>query len=106
QVPKDIDGLSILPILLSQPTNQKQHDYLYWAFYEGNRAGQAIRMGTYKAIEQPKGSPIRIYDLAVDIGEQKDIAAEKPDLVEKATVAMSQANRPSEKWKFLMPKTK
>jgi arylsulfatase A-like enzyme len=106
QVPKDTDGISILPTVLSQPAKQRQHDYLYWAFYEGNRAGQAIRMGNYKAIEQPKGSPLRIYDLAVDIGEQKDLAAEKPELVKRAKVAMSQANRPNEKWKFPMPKTK
>lgn len=100
EVPKDIDGFSILPTLLSEPSKQQQHDYLYWAFYEGNRAGQAVRMGRYKAIEQPKGSPIRLYDLSHDIGEEKDLAAEQPELVAKAKVAMTEANRPSEKWKF------
>ena len=100
QVPTDIDGLSILPTLLSQPAKQKQHDYLYWAFYEGNRAGQAVRIGNYKAIEQPKGSNLRVYDLAVDVGEQKDLAAQNPDIVGKAKDAMAKANRPSERWKF------
>lgn len=100
QVPKDIDGLSILPTLLSQPEKQKQHDYLYWAFYEGNRAGQAVRMGNYKAIQQPLASAVRLYDVSRDIGEEMDLAADKPDVVAKAKDAMTKANRPSERWKF------
>jgi arylsulfatase A-like enzyme len=100
QVPKDIDGISILPTLFSDLEKQQHHDYLYWAFYEGNRAGQAVRIGHYKAIEQPKGSPIRLFDLSRDIGEEKNLAAEQPDLVAKAKGAMAEANRPSEKWKF------
>jgi arylsulfatase A-like enzyme len=100
EVPKDIDGISILPTLFSHSEKQKQHDYLYWAFYEGNRAGQAVRMGNYKTIEQPKETPLRLYDLSRDIGEEHDLAAEMPDLVAKAKDAMAEANRPSEKWKF------
>ena len=99
-IPKDIDGISILPTLVYQPDKQKQHDYLYWAFYEGNRAGQAVRMGDWKAIEQPKGSAIRLYDLKDDVGEKHDLAAEKPELVVKAKDIMARANTPSEKWKF------
>ncbi len=106
EVPKDIDGISILPTLESQPEKQKQHDYLYWAFYEGNRAGQAVRMGNYKAIQQPLSSQVRLYDLSRDLGEEKDLAAEMPDLVTKAKEAMAKANRPSEKWKFPASKAK
>ena len=106
QVPKDIDGLSIMPTLFSDLEKQKQHDYLYWAFYEGNRAGQAVRMGKYKAIEQPKGSALRLYDLSRDIGEERDLAAEQPDLVAKTKDVMAKAYQPSEKWKFPLPKTK
>lgn len=106
EVPKDIDGISILPTLESRPDKQKQHDYLYWAFYEGNRAGQAVRMGNYKAIQQPLASQVRLYDLSRDIGEEKDLAAEMPDLVAKSKDWMAKANRPSEKWKFPMNKVK
>lgn len=106
QVPKDIDGISILPTLLSRPEQQQQHDYLYWAFYEGNRAGQAIRMGEWKAIEQPKGSPLRLYDLKSDLGEEEDLAPQKPELIAKAKDIMARANTPSEKWKFPRLKSK
>ncbi len=49
---------------------------------------------------------MRLYDVSRDIGEEKDLAGEKPELVVKAKEAMAKANRPSEKWKFPIPKTK
>jgi len=98
--PKDLDGISILPTLFGKPAEQKQHDYLYWAFYEGNRAGQGVRIGNHKVIEQPKGSPLRVYDVIRDIGEEKDLAAEQPEMVAKGKAAMAAAHRPSERWKF------
>jgi arylsulfatase A-like enzyme len=106
EVPKDIDGISILPTLTSDLEKKELHDYLYWAFYEGNRAGQAVRIGTYKAIEQPKGSPLRLYNLKGDIGEEKDLAADQPEMVAKAKEVMAKAYRPSERWKFPMAKSK
>lgn len=48
--PADIDGVSFLPTLLGDTTNQKEHEYLYWAFYElGGR--QAIRVGDWKYVK-------------------------------------------------------
>ena len=81
-MPSDIDGISIVPTLLGQPEKQKQHEYLYWTFYERG-GGQATRVGDWKAIEQPMGSPVRLYNLAKDIGEEHDVAAEQPEVVAK-----------------------
>ncbi len=33
--PPKTDGVSFLPSILGHPDQQKQHDYLYWEFYEG-----------------------------------------------------------------------
>jgi len=98
-VPKDIDGLSILPTLLGQPDKQQQNDYLYWAFYEGG-GGQAARAGRWKAVQQPYHSPLRLYDLTADIGEEHDMAAEHPEIVARLSEQMKQAYTPSENWKF------
>ena len=98
-VPKDIDGLSLVPTLLGQAEKQQQHDYLYWAFYEGG-GGQAARAGRWKAVQQPYHSPVRLYDLTTDIGEEHDVAAEHPEIVAKLSEQMKQAYTPSENWKF------
>lgn len=98
-VPKDCDGLSFAPTLLGRTSEQRQHDFLYWAFYEGG-AGQALRQGNWKAVQQPFHSEIRLYDLFKDLGETTNIAAEHPKLVEKIKSQMSAAYVPSEKWTF------
>jgi len=98
-VPSNIDGLSIVPALLGQADKQKQHDYLYWTFYERG-GGQATRVGQWKAIQQPIHSSVRLYDLAQDIGEEHDAAAEHPEIVAKLTATMKAAYTPHENWKF------
>jgi arylsulfatase A-like enzyme len=99
RVPSYIDGISFLPTLLGHPNDQKNHDYLYWAFYEGG-AGQAARFGNWKAVQQPYHSPIRLYDLENDLGEEHDLAAKRPELVEQAKQMMQAAYTPSELWQF------
>jgi len=104
QLPKDLDGLSILPTLVGRSSEQKHHDYRYWAFYERGGA-QAVRKGKWKAIQQPLNSPVRLYDLSADIGEEHDMAAKHPDVTEQLTAAMRAAYVPSENWKFPDPAT-
>lgn len=79
--PAGIDGISILPALLGK--TQKQHDYFYWEFHEGG-FNQAIRFGDMKAIRFGPQGPIELYDLKNDIGEAKNLASAKPDLIAKA----------------------
>lgn len=99
EAPKDIDGISILPTLIGEPEKQKQHDYLYWSFYERGGA-QAVRQGKWKAVQQPYHSPLRLYDLSQDIGEECDLAEEQPEVVARLTELMRQAHAPSEHWQF------
>jgi uncharacterized sulfatase len=98
-VPKDVDGLSILSTLGGQPDKQKQHDYLYWAFYERGGA-QAVRAGRWKAVQQPNHTPLRLYDLTSDIGEERDLAAQHPETANKLAEFMRQAYVPAPYWKF------
>ena len=88
-----IDGISFLPTLL-QRGDQKQHSYLYWEFHEQG-GKQAVRMGHWKAVRlnvsQKNNTPVELYDLENDPGEQKDVAAEHPDIVEKMITIMKEA---------------
>jgi arylsulfatase A-like enzyme len=86
------DGLSIVPTLRGTG-EQKQHDHLYWAFYERGGA-RALRMGKWKAVEQPLGKPVQLYDLDADIGEASDVAAKHPDVVAAMTKKMDARTPP------------
>ncbi len=76
-VPTESDGVSLLPTLLGRPEQQGRHEYLYWEF--GGR--QAVRLDDWKALRHRVGGPIELYDLAVDIGEIRDVAANEPSVV-------------------------
>ncbi len=89
------DSLSFLPTLLGQPQNQRQHEYLYWEFYETSTK-QAVRLGDWKAIRQPMlTGTMQLYNLNADPGELHDVAIDHPDIVAKAAVAMKAAHQPS-----------
>lgn len=95
-------GISFLPSLLNQGNlnSQLTHDYLYWSFYEGKKA-QAVRFEDWKGIEQPLGSPLRLYNLQEDLAEQHDVASQHPELVDKAIQLMQQAYEPGDgPWKL------
>jgi arylsulfatase A-like enzyme len=104
KIPAGLDGVSFAPTLLGEG-EQQEHDDLYWAFYEAG-GGQAVRHGDWKAIEQPIGTPVRLYNLRDDLGEERDLAADHPELVRRLTSKMAQAYRPSEQWKFPKPRSR
>lgn len=103
-IPKDIDGISLLPTLLGKVAEQKPHEYLYWEFYE--RGGRrAVRFGQWKAIQQninKEGdeAKIELYHIATDIGEKKDVSEDHPRLVELTEKMFKDAHTPSQFWKF------
>ena len=101
--PEHLDSISFLPTLLGHPAAQREHEYLYWEFYEGESA-QAVRMGDWKAIRIPMVTgPIRLYDLASDLGERHDLAAAHPDLVRETGALMDYAHVPSPLWQVGAP---
>jgi arylsulfatase A-like enzyme len=97
--PTGLDSISFLPTLLGHPEAQKPHPYLYWEFYEG-RSSQAVRMGDWKGVRIPMlTGEIELYDLRTDPGEQHDVAAAHPDVVERIRQIMQEAHVPSPLWK-------
>jgi arylsulfatase A-like enzyme len=79
------DGISYRNALLGR--KQAAHNYLYWEFNEGRKGPkQAIRQGDWKLVTF-LGGPTELYNLASDIGEERDLAAKHPDKV-KAFLAL------------------
>jgi len=82
----NLDGVNLLPFLTGEKS-APPHDALYWRFGEQ----MAIRAGDYKLVRYDSNADTRtggrrqpvtaakLYNLATDIGETKDLAAAHPD---------------------------
>jgi arylsulfatase A-like enzyme len=84
EMPKDkvYDGVSLLPHL-DGTRPDAPHEALYWRF-----TSSAIRRGSWKLLVHPGEAP-KLFDLAADVGEKKDLAAEKPELVKDLSGALA-----------------
>ncbi len=81
-----VDGVSLLP-LLKDPRRTLPRTTLYWHYplrrphFLGGRSSGAIRDGDWKLIEYFDDGHVELYNLANDLGEQHDLAQERPDKV-------------------------
>lgn len=81
-IPAKTDGISLLPTLLGNISQQKKHQYLYWEW----RSLQALRVGKWKFFymnsNKPKEEPVyELYNLDDDIAEQNNVASQHPELI-------------------------
>ncbi len=86
----NLDGVDLLPFLLGAKTSAP-HETLYWRFGQQ----MAIRVGDYKLVRYDtnadtrtgaRNQPVtaaRLYNLAADLGETKDLANVMPDKVKE-----------------------
>jgi arylsulfatase A-like enzyme len=93
--PAKIDGISMLNALLGR--RQRSHEFLYWEFHERGFS-QAARMGDWKAVRKSPDSPIELYDLKNDLGEQNDVAVKHSEVVKKIEEYLKTARTESELW--------
>lgn len=94
--PAGIDGISMSKTLLGQ--EQKERPYLYREF-GGYGGQQTIRVGEWKAVRQnmSKGNTkVELYNIDNDISESKDVAAERPDVVDRLSRMMEEVRTPSQ----------
>ena len=100
--PRDGDGISMMPTLLGRD-GQRQHTHLYWEFYEQG-GKRAVRFGTWKAIQlgldKSLDGPVEVYDLARDLGETTNVAAQHPEIVAKARELFTASRTPSPEWRW------
>ncbi|HKI90243.1 MAG TPA: sulfatase/phosphatase domain-containing protein, partial [Draconibacterium sp.] len=99
-VPENIDGISVVNALMGR-NQQKKHPYLYWDYgHCRERYDQAVRMDNWKGIRLGKGSPIQLYNLQNDIGEQNNVAEKHPEVVHEIESIMRSAYVPNERYKI------
>jgi len=101
-VPKNTDGISMLPTFLGTG-KQKQHSYLYWEFFEkGGR--RAVRKGDWKAVQYNVNGhldkKVELYKITDDIGETNDLADSNPEKAQEMQKLIMNSSTPSELWSF------
>jgi len=101
-VPEVCDGISYLPTLTGEG-EQVQHEYLVWEFH-GYAGQKAVRIGDWKAVMRNihrGGNEIELYNLASDLAEENNVAADHPEIVARAREIFETDRTPNET--FPMP---
>ncbi len=81
-----IDGVNLVPHLQGK-LDTPPHDMLFWRF----GPQWAMRKANWKLVNIGQDPP-QLFDLAKDMGEQTDLAAQNPDLVRELRAAYQQWN--------------
>jgi arylsulfatase A-like enzyme len=87
--PKEFDGLSLAPTLTGKG-HQRKHEFLFWDF-TGYGGQQAVLLGDWKGVRRnlhQAAAKIELYNLANDIGEQNDVADQRPEIVRRVAAIM------------------
>ncbi len=90
------DGISLKPALVDGRTID--HGPLYWEFYERGFA-QAVRKNNWKLLKTTTSS-LELYNLATDIGEDNNLAADRPEVVMELMPLLTEMRTDSERWKI------
>jgi arylsulfatase A-like enzyme len=91
-----LDGVDLLPFI-NEKNKDKPHSTLYWRF--GDQ--MAIRQGDWKLVRydpvvdgmKGKATDAKLYNLADDIGESKDLITSEPEKATKLQVAWDEWNK-------------
>lgn len=80
----EVDGIDLAPVLFRDESLPERTLFL--------RAGsqRAVRRGPWKLCVTAAGKPAELYNLEDDLGEQHDLAAEKPELTKQLGEAWTQ----------------
>jgi arylsulfatase A-like enzyme len=86
-LPKDLDGGSIASLLApggrAVPRPRDELVFHFPHYQSGNTPHSAIRVGDLKLLKFYEDDSVKLFDLAADIGERRDLSAERPDDAKK-----------------------
>ncbi|NGM60531.1 arylsulfatase [Sphingobacterium sp. SGG-5] len=104
--PDNTDGISILPTLLGDNTNQQKHDFLYFEF-PGKGGQMAVRIGDWKAVKlnvaRKPDTPWKLFNLKTDRNETEDVASENQKIIERINKIVLKQHQPAhiKEWDFI-----
>ena len=79
------DGISLVPLLKGHRVEDRGPLYWHYPHYanQGSRPGGAIRSGNLKLIEYYENDRRELFDVVADVGESRNLAADRPKDVER-----------------------
>lgn len=90
--PDKVTGVSFLPTLLGNESEQESREFFYW---EMNANRRAVRSGKWKAImDNRNDDDFELYDLSNDISESNNVADEYPEVVKRMKSYMDTRTTP------------
>jgi len=95
--PGNIDGVSVLPAILTGTQENLMDRPLYWEFFELGFQ-QAARKGDWKAVRMSVDQPIELYNIRKDPGEENNVADANPEMVSWFETYFVEARTPSGNW--------
>lgn len=80
-----LDGVSLARMLTESAELPDRSLYWHYPHFsnQGGMPGGAVRQGTYKLIEFYEHGNLELYDLASDIGEQRNLAKQLPEVTQR-----------------------
>lgn len=103
---KQLDGVSLLPTLLSKDTISSSRPFMYFEYPE-NGGQIAVRMGKWKGLKMNvRKKPLgewELYNLEIDPNEKNNVASTHAQIVEQMKqIAKQQHSHPHiEEWEFI-----
>lgn len=91
---ESVDGVSLVPLLRQAGAIERKA--LVWHFPTSMWSrwpGGAIRQGDFKLIEFFEDDRVELYDLARDLGETRNLAAERPELAQRLRAELQRWRR-------------
>ncbi|MBL9216036.1 MAG: arylsulfatase [Opitutaceae bacterium] len=93
-----LDGLDISPALTGKTQPELETRTLYWEDHD-NEFSQAALRGHWKVLRTDTlNSPLALYDLKADPGEQRDVAASHPEIVAEFERFLARSRTVSPHW--------
>ncbi len=87
--PSNLPGVDILPYLKGKKTNEDVANVLYWRY----KGYCAVRKGDFKWVSDPKTQVTGLFNLATDVGEQKNLIEENPEKAAELQALWRQWNK-------------
>lgn len=91
ELPKDIDGVDLSPVLLRNKSVNREAIYWHYPHYHlgGAEPYSAIRKGDWKLIQLYENNALQLYNLKEDIGETKNLIDENPKKAKELLAALN-----------------
>ncbi len=77
------DGVSLVPLMTGKGELKRREIFTYFPDYHHDFPGVAVRQGDYKLIKASEDGHLELYNLADDLGEERNLATRMPEKAEE-----------------------